>query len=396
MPTAPSAGEGFYEKVLFSRTKPTDDHCRILSAALAPDGGLLLFAGLRHGSGGDFGHQTDMVMWRSGDGGRRFSRRRTIVRRKDVDIHTGPVVVDRKRKRVLKFCRFWPSRVPTGEAPNPQVYVRRTPYRKMLAEGWVDYVITSDDSGRTWSKPRRLELPFPEGVYSAATGNGVHGIQLPGGRLIIQAGYVLRPAVGKESQGRRWWRSCIFYSDDGGEAWDLGGCTPHASIREFALAALGGEEVYFNARNAGPETGRRLVGRSDDAGRTYPPLRPDEHLPGPSCHAGLDYLPDYPRAGASLMVFTCPAEPNRNNTSYNPEARVNMTVRLSYDRGRTWPDGARLWGQRAGYSDVAVGADGTIHVIYERGPMEKSHHEQVVYSRLTPAWVRAHTAGRRG
>ena len=50
--------------------------------------------------------------------------------------------------------------------------------------------------------------------------------------------------------------------------------------------------------------------------------------------------------------------------------RKNVTVRASFDEGRTWPVLRTLEPGISGYSDLAVGPDGTIYCFYERGGVD--------------------------
>jgi sialidase-1 len=47
--------------------------------------------------------------------------------------------------------------------------------------------------------------------------------------------------------------------------------------------------------------------------------------------------------------------------------RKKLTVKLSYDEGKTWRVARVLEPGFSGYSDLAVGPDGTIYCFYERG-----------------------------
>jgi sialidase-1 len=47
--------------------------------------------------------------------------------------------------------------------------------------------------------------------------------------------------------------------------------------------------------------------------------------------------------------------------------RENLTIRMSYDEGVTWPVRKVLDPGIAGYSDIAVTPDGFVHVLYEGG-----------------------------
>ena len=66
-------------------------------------------------------------------------------------------------------------------------------------------------------------------------------------------------------------------------------------------------------------------------------------------------------------------------------ARVNMTVRLSYDECQSWPVARRLHDGPAAYSDLAVTPDGMIHCLYERG--DEHPYEALCLARFDLAWL---------
>ena len=51
-----------------------------------------------------------------------------------------------------------------------------------------------------------------------------------------------------------------------------------------------------------------------------------------------------------------------------------MTVKLSEDEGATWPVSRAVEPGISGYSDLAVGPDGAIYLLYERGTASSSHY----------------------
>lgn len=340
---------------LFVSTPPT--YYRIPSLAVAPDGTVLAFASKRKGSLHDFGHETDVVLRRSTDGGRTWGTAQVIATREGTDIHHGPAVLDGTTGTVLKFCRFWPTE------GNPLRLVTDTPYSTMRERGYLDHVMRSTDNGQTWSPPAPVPLPFPAGATSAATGNGVHGIQLADGRLLVQGGYIL--------SGAR--HTCVLYSDDHGETWKLGArAAVSDSIREFGMALTAAGELYVNVRaQAGS---RRIVTLSRDHGGSFDPFREDPALLEPRCHAGLVRHPE------GLLLFSNPAVAWDASTK-GAAARRAMTVRLSADDGETWSAGSTLWAGPAGYSDLAVAADGSVLCLYERG--ERDTHETVTLTHVS-------------
>lgn len=333
------------------------DWYRLPSLAVTARGTVLAFAGRRKGSSSDFGHETDVVLRRSTDGGRTFGAMQTIATRVGADIHTGPVVIDSKTGRIFKFCRFWPA------TNDPQTTVSKTPYVKMKELGWLDHVMVSDDDGVTWSAPRALPLDYPDRATSCGTGNGVHGIQLAGGRLLVQGGCVL--------DGRR--HIVLAVSDDAGATWTtrLAPTPDEGGIREFGLAELADGGVYANLRS---HSGFRWAAVSRDRGDTFPAFAMDRALPDPGCHAGLVRLAGAP---PDRLAFSNPSPP----AGARPRERSHLAVRFSGDGGRTWGGARAVDDGPAAYSDLAALPDGSLLCLYEGG---KTAYDGILLAHLPP------------
>ena len=65
--------------------------------------------------------------------------------------------------------------------------------------------------------------------------------------------------------------------------------------------------------------------------------------------------------------------------------RVDLTVRLSSDSGKTWPVSRLLNAGRSAYSNLAILPDGTIACLYERG--KSMPYETITFSRFTMNWL---------
>ncbi len=341
------------------------DWYRIPSVVVSTKGVVLAFASRRKGSVGDFGHETDVVLRRSLDGGKTWLPMQTLVTRPDTDVHHGPAVVHRRSRAILKFCRYWPAK------GNPHRFVSSTPYAKMRELGYLDHIVESRDEGKTWSAPHPVPLDFPGGAVSAATGNGSHGIQLRDGRLLIQGGYVL--------DGKR--HSCVMVSADGGGTWRLGGSAAvGGSIREFGMAQLADGSIYLNVRT---KVGYRAVGRSRDRGETFDAFTLNRVLVDSNCHAGLIALPPAKAGEPVRLVFSNPA--NRFEGEGLGRYRNKLTLRLSPDEGKTWPVARVLAPGHAAYSDLTVMSDGSLGCLYEGG--DHSPYERIVFARLALDWL---------
>jgi sialidase-1 len=93
----------------------------------------------------------------------------------------------------------------------------------------------------------------------------------------------------------------------------------------------------------------------------FHPTYHDETLVSPSVQASIIRYTrtDQPEfGGRSRILFS---NPN------HPKARYNLTVRLSYDEGKTWPVSKVIDPGPSAYSDLVIQDDMKIGVLYERG-----------------------------
>jgi sialidase-1 len=179
-----------------------------------------------------------------------------------------------------------------------------------------------------------------------------------------------------------------FWSDDLGESWQIGDFiatrgdgSPARGLNEATAVELADGRVLVNSRNYQDEqpVGVRAatVGAFDARSQlTFGPAHDDPALIEPAVQASLLRLtwPDQPGAGGrSRILFANPA---------HASARVNMTVRMSYDEGATWPVAKVVDPGPSAYSDLVVQTDGGIGLLYERG-----NAGGIVYARFTLAWL---------
>ncbi len=374
-------GEPFCEKaILFPREGPTVH--RIPSIVAARDGTVLAFADRRKGSREDWGHDTDIVLRRSPDGGRTWLPVQVLASEPGVNFHGGPALVDRKTGRVFKFFKKRPSSIRDARKYHEEM-VGNAPNWKAWGVG--SYVVWSDDGGATWSAPRRVAVDHPDSSGIADVGNNVHGIQLSDGRLVIQ-GYC-QTSKSWEHDRDNPSRSFLLVSADGGATWRRGAeWSPGYSAMEYCLLGLEDGGIYVNQRSLGP---RRRVAWLDGPDAAGVELRDDPALAEPVCHAGLERLSLRREHGRNRIVF---ANPDVENAArrYRADTRRNLTVRLSYDEGRSWPVARVLEEGKSGYCDLAVTAGGTtIICLYENGA--KRYDDQISAARFNLEWL---TGGR--
>ncbi len=359
----PPRDAGFLEKVsLWEAGTGGYAHYRIPAIVATQKGTLLAFCEARKATRGDWG-TIDIQMRRSTDGGRSFDEPR-IIARVEGEIRKNPVAL------VQKLAE--PGEI-TYNNPAP-VVDRQTGAVHFLfcVEYARAFYMRSDDDGRTFSAPVEVTAVFerfrPEYDWKViATGPG-HGIQLDTGRLIVPVwlstgtgGHAHRPSI-----------VSVIYSDDHGRTWERGDIVardpaPKNPSETVALEVADGR-VMLNIRNESPEHRRAISYSADGATGWSKPVFHDE-LIEPVCMASMIRLSKPPAGDRNRILFANPhsrepRDPRRPEGNYR---RQNLSVKLSYDEGQSWPVTKTLEPGLSGYSDLAVGPDGTIYCLYEVG-----------------------------
>jgi sialidase-1 len=162
----------------------------------------------------------------------------------------------------------------------------------------------------------------------------------------------------------------VIYSDDRGDTWNPGEIVVnHPELKnpsETLPLELADGRVMLNIRNESPEH-RRAVSFSPNGatGWTRPVFH--EGLYEPICMAGIVRLTLAGDAGRNRILFANPDSQEILKDERAPGGRQNVSVKLSYDEGATWPVNRTIEPGPSGYTDLTVGADGIVYCVYERG-----------------------------
>jgi len=229
------------------------------------------------------------------------------------------------------------------------------------------FYMRSDDDGMSFSAPVEITSTFEKfrpgcNWQVLATGPG-HGIELKNGRLVVPVWL----ATGKPGDHHPSVATTIF-SDDSGKTWHAGeiaaiGTPEFPDPNETAAVQLADGRVMLNIRSYSISK-RRMVTTSPDGATRWTPPHADEALLEPVSMASLVRLSESP--GNKNRILFCNPNSLRPRTN-NPRAcyRENLTVKLSYDEGMTWPVSKRVEEGTSGYSDIAALPDGQILCFYE-------------------------------
>jgi sialidase-1 len=97
--------------------------------------------------------------------------------------------------------------------------------------------------------------------------------------------------------------------------------------------------------------------------------------------------------GRNRILFANPHWLERADGKAQPglvRDRKNVSVKLSYDEGQTWPVNKSLEAGFSGYSDLAVLPDGTILCFYERGSIDGKNNfgtDRLTVARFNLEWL---------
>ncbi|PTX18048.1 sialidase-1 [Pontibacter mucosus] len=337
-----------------------------------PNGDILAFAEGRVHGAADFG-DVNIVLKRSSDKGKTWSALQTVV---DYDTlqagNMAPVVdlTDPKypKGRIFLFYN-------TGNAHE---------YEVRSAKGYREvWYITSTDNGHTWSEPvnittqvHRPNMPsanraytFKEDWRSYANTPG-HAIQIANGKYKGRIYVAANHSAGAPQHNFEDYAAHGFYTDDHGQTFKLSEVVPETGSNEAMAVELTKDKLMMNIRNQQGDVRARIVSISSDGGATWDTTYFDKQLPDPVNQGSILNLGK--KKGKAILAFCNAADPQR---------RDNLTLRISYDEGKTWPEqhviakSPNNERDHAAYSDLVRIGKKDIGVLYE-----KHGYERIVFT----------------
>ena len=366
---------------------------RIPGIVVTKRGTILAYCEARKSDSGDWG-PIDVLLRRSTDGGKSWLPRQQLVHLEG-DLPINPVAAAQKLDK------------PGDNTVNNPVaivdYETGAVHFLYCLEYMRCFYMRSDDDGASWTEPVAITNIFEafRDDYDwkvIATGPG-HGIQLTigehKGRLVVPVwlslgtgGHAHRPSV-----------TATIYCDNDGQTWQRGDIAlPDTDEfifpNETVVVQLDDGRVMLNSRSESKRH-RRLVTVGPDGASGWSKPHFNDALLEPICMAGI-VRARLPKLGSKgVIAFSNPHNLSRSDgqeTAGSSRDRINLSIKLSFDEGQTWPVNRSLEEGFSGYSDLAVLGDGTLLCFYERGSTDgKSIYRtgRLTVASFNEQWVRA-------
>lgn len=328
---------------LFSSKNKKEVTCyRIPVIATAPNGDLIAAIDERVPSCGDLKLNNDIniVIRRSEDNGKSWTPIEKIVDYPLGQSASDPsIIIDKVTGEIILLFN----------------------YMDLLLEKDVFYMklIRSIDNGKTWSVPEDITaqitpLAWEKDFKFITSGRG---IQTKKGKLI-------HTLVNLEKG------LYLFASDNHGKNWYLTE-TPIKPADESKIIELADGSWMVNSRVN--NFGYRYVHTSFDEGKTWH-SKVDSTLIDPGCNASImRYSSPVGDVSQNVLIFS-----NVNSK----DRRENLSIRISYDEGKTWSKGKTVYSGSAGYSSMTILSNGDIGLLFE-----KDNYQQNTFVILPLKWL---------
>lgn len=212
----------------------------------------------------------------------------------------------------------------------------------------VPTIITSTDGGDTWSAPRTLtgelyKTTYKEGAVQGSFAGSGRGLMLQrqkneqlNGRIM----FAMSHRFGKNNV-----QEYIIYSDDEGNTWKFSTQSAYSGGDESKLVELADGTVMISVR----QSGQRGYNTSTDGGVTWGKQAKWTDISGNGCNGDILYVNKH------VLLHSYP----------NNDSRKNVTIKASFDGGKSWSSPYVVCAPGSSYSTMDVTKDGDIAIFYE-------------------------------
>lgn len=212
----------------------------------------------------------------------------------------------------------------------------------------VPTIITSTDGGDTWSTPRTLtdelyKTTYKEGAVQGSFAGSGRGLMLQRQKNEQLNGRIMFAMSHRFANNNV--QEYIIYSDDEGDTWKFSTQSAYSGGDESKLVELADGTVMISVRQGG----QRGYNKSTDGGVTWGTQAKWADINGNACNGDILYVNKH------VMLHSYP----------NDGKRKNVTIKASFDGGKSWSSPYVVCAPSSCYSTMDVTKDGDIAIFYE-------------------------------
>lgn len=341
-------------KALFMPGDHGSKYWRIPAIRQLSDGTLLVVNDRRNDSQEDLPNEIDVVSRYSTDGGRTWSE---------------PVYIAKNMGRMHGY-----GDPGLAELEDGTVICTFCGGQRLDKSCWSDpqrsYFSISKDHGRSWSEPEDITSsiwgPSPANPFCKRYNSSFFS---SGNSLVLKNGeHKGRMLVANVTTYDSWKGICnhAVYTDDGGKSWNVSDLAYGDKGDEAKMVELKDGTILMSIR----QNGERAFVTSSDGGVTWsgPAFWPE--ICTNACNGDLIRYND------DILLHSVP----------NSMQRENVSIFLSFDEGKTWPEHKSICHGPSVYSSLTVLQDGTIGAYIEEDPTGAC---ELWYMNFSIDWLRA-------
>ncbi len=326
---------------------------RIPAFLVATDGLFYAFIEGREGRNSDHA-ENDIALRMSSDEGKTWSKTR-IITQDGKNCTMNPVVVEGENGRIILTYLWFPHKFHSRNIPHEGVKMCEPGYNgKTISRNFVIY---SDDKGKTWSQPKDVTKSFKLSDRSvmAMPGPGV-GVSMKTGKYKNR---IVMPMCNIEKIGEgnsRTFKVYAVWSDDNGITWKKGKevTSPSKDFGdEVQMVELSDGTLMLNTRTSSK---CRALAYSKNGGESWTELRFEPSLVDTGC---MGSTLRYKKGKVDILLATT------STARFAGGRRGKGMLYASLDEGRTWQEIDLLYSKTFDYSVLQQLPNGNVGLLAE-------------------------------
>ncbi|HUZ61100.1 MAG TPA: sialidase family protein [Hanamia sp.] len=338
-----------YHDLFISGQDRVSQYC-IPSLVTTNKGTLIAVCDARVDKPGDAPNKIDLVLKRSFDGGKTWTKQKTIVNYPDNDAAADASMVVDKQTGVIWLAYDYAIADPQGQ----------------LGRIIRIHILESSDDGVIWSTPMDLSY-LTRGKNFWLQNSPGRGLYAKGGVIVFPMYSILGNFNNPKQK-----QTVLIISKDHGRSWSMSNGIGDNNV-EAQIASLPDGGIIANMRRPDGE-GYRQIATTRDLGQSWSEVYTDSTLIGPGCQGSMI---NYQTHGLSFLLFSIPDD---------KKFRRDLVLHISDNSGKTWNKKLSIYKRSASYSAdyscLTKLPNGNIGILYDADTRKRIVFAQIPFQAI--------------